>query len=50
MSCDACVLPVGITSGAGLMDVFDPEAGRRLQALTREEAYSWANDAQELAE
>jgi len=44
------MLLVGMVLGAGLMYVFDPQAGRRRQALMRDKAYSWANDAQELAE
>jgi hypothetical protein len=36
--------------GADLMYVFDPQAGRRRQALMRDNLVSWANDARELAE
>jgi hypothetical protein len=44
------MLLVGMALGAGLMYVFDPQAGRRRQALMRDKASSWANDARELAE
>jgi hypothetical protein len=49
MSRDVCVLPVGMALGADLIYVFDPQAGRRRQALMRDKLASWANDAQELA-
>jgi hypothetical protein len=47
---DFCMLLVGMAMGAGLMYVFDPQAGRRRRALMRDKTYSWANDARELAE
>jgi hypothetical protein len=50
MNRDMCMLLVGMALGAGLMYIFDPQGGRRRQALIRDKAYSWANDAQELAE
>jgi hypothetical protein len=50
MSRDVCLLLTGMALGAGLMYAFDPQAGRRRQALMRDKAYSWANDAQEFAE
>jgi hypothetical protein len=49
VSRDTTLLLVGMALGAGLMYVFDPQAGRRRQALMRDKAYSWANEAQELA-
>ncbi len=50
MNRDVCMPLIGMALGAGLMYVFDPEAGRRRQALMRDKAYSWADDARELAE
>jgi hypothetical protein len=50
MNRDTCMLLTGMAVGAGLMYVFDPQAGRRRRALTRDKLTSWANDAQELAE
>jgi len=49
MSRDVTMLLVGMALGAGLMYLLDPEAGRRRQALMRDKAYGWANDAQEYA-
>jgi hypothetical protein len=49
MSRDVSMLLVGMALGAGLMYVFDPQGGRRRQALMRDKVSSWANDAQELA-
>ncbi len=50
MNRDVCMLLVGMAMGAGLMFVFDPQAGRRRRALMRDKTYSWANDARDLAE
>jgi hypothetical protein len=49
MNRDMCLILVGAALGAGLMYVFDPQAGRRRQALIRDKAYSLADDAQEYA-
>jgi hypothetical protein len=49
MSRDVSILLIGMALGAGLMYVFDPQAGRRRQALMRDKVSSWAGDASELA-
>jgi len=49
MSRNISILLLGMAVGAGLMYVFDPQAGRRRQALMRDKVSSWAGDARDLA-